>query len=109
MYGPGGGFFSRGIAASAGSVLRLQHQTHSEGENTECPRGSRSRDLGLAAGAGIQLLSLSADTTTRLLLGAIAVLLFAILVVMSILGEHGCQSIYAIRLLHTLSKACLVR
>lgn len=31
----------------------------------------------------------SLDTTTRLLLGAIAVLLFAILVVMSILGE--CQ------------------
>lgn len=31
----------------------------------------------------------SSDTTTRLLLGAIAVLLFAILVVMSILGERG--------------------
>ncbi|XP_012576529.1 PREDICTED: C-type lectin domain family 2 member L [Condylura cristata] len=32
----------------------------------------------------------SSDTTTRLLLGAIAVLLFAILVVMSILASKGC-------------------
>ncbi|KAL0618278.1 C-type lectin domain family 2 member L [Plecturocebus cupreus] len=39
-------------------------------------------DMGLAAGTG--------DTTTRLLLGAIAVLLFAILVVMSILASKGC-------------------
>ncbi|EPY80685.1 C-type lectin domain family 2 member L [Camelus ferus] len=35
-------------------------------------------------------LSWGADTTTRLLLGAIAVLLFAILVVMSILASKGC-------------------
>nr|XP_031530388.1 C-type lectin domain family 2 member L [Vicugna pacos] len=39
---------------------------------------------------GTQPLSLSSDTTTRLLLGAIAVLLFAILVVMSILASKGC-------------------
>ena len=54
-----------------------------------------------------QSLSLSSDTTTRLLLGAIAVLLFAILVVMSILGEHGCQSICNSFPIH-LSKACLI-
>ncbi|XP_059567929.1 C-type lectin domain family 2 member L isoform X1 [Myotis daubentonii] len=46
------------------------------------------------------------DTTTRLLLGAIAVLLFAILVVMSILGEHGCRGIYAVQCT-TSSEACL--
>ena len=55
-----------------------------------------------------QSLSLSSDTTTRLLLGAIAVLLFAILVVMSILGKHGCQSICNSFPTH-LSKACLIR
>lgn len=38
----------------------------------------------------------SLDTTTRLLLGAIAVLLFAILVVMSILGECARQSVSAV-------------
>lgn len=46
---------------------------------------------------GIEPCLSSSDTTTRLLLGAIAVLLFAILVVMSILGEHGCGSVYAVR------------
>ncbi|XP_060236142.1 C-type lectin domain family 2 member L isoform X1 [Meriones unguiculatus] len=44
------------------------------------------------------------DTTTRLLLGAIAVLLFAILVVMSILGECACQSVSAMWLLHPWSQ-----
>ena len=51
--------------------------------------------VGLGGGVGGRVLNrflLSSDTTTRLLLGAIAVLLFAILVVMSILGEHGCPS-----------------
>lgn len=43
----------------------------------------------------------SLDTTTRLLLGAIAVLLFAILVVMSILGECACHSVSAVWFLHT--------
>uniref|UniRef100_A0A2K5HF87 C-type lectin domain-containing protein n=1 Tax=Colobus angolensis palliatus TaxID=336983 RepID=A0A2K5HF87_COLAP len=38
----------------------------------------------------VEPLSLLLDTTTRLLLGAIAVLLFAILVVMSILASKGC-------------------
>ena len=57
----------------------------------------------------VEPLSLLLDTTTRLLLGAIAVLLFAILVVMSILGEHACQSIYAfIQFAHSLLKARLI-
>lgn len=41
----------------------------------------------------------SLDTTTRLLLGAIAVLLFAILVVMSVLGERGCSGLHLINYL----------
>lgn len=63
------------------------------------PGLSQYQDLGLAVGLGsgvdgwvLTRFLLSSDTTTRLLLGAIAVLLFAILVVMSILGEHGCQT-----------------
>lgn len=44
------------------------------------------------------------DTTTRLLLGAIAILLFAILVVMSILGECACQSVSAMWFLHAWSQ-----
>lgn len=56
-------------------------------------RGIRTWGLavGCRGGVGGRALNgffLSSDTTTRLLLGAIAVLLFAILVVMSILGEH---------------------
>uniref|UniRef100_A0A452Q7G6 C-type lectin domain family 2 member L n=1 Tax=Ursus americanus TaxID=9643 RepID=A0A452Q7G6_URSAM len=49
--------------------------------------------VGLGGGVGGRVLNrflLSSDTTTRLLLGAIAVLLFAILVVMSILASKGC-------------------
>ena len=45
--------------------------------------------------AGTDPFVFSLDTTTRLLLGAIAVLLFAILVVMSILGECARQSVSA--------------
>ncbi|VCW85688.1 unnamed protein product, partial [Gulo gulo] len=55
------------------------------------------RNWGLAVGRGggvggwaLNRFFLSSDTTTRLLLGAIAVLLFAILVVMSILASKGC-------------------
>ena len=59
--------------------------------------GGWGRLWGLAVGGlGIEPFLFSSDTTTRLLLGAIAVLLFAILVVMSILGEHGCPRTYAI-------------
>lgn len=64
-------------------------------------------DLGMVVGVGDRVAAntdpfvFSLDTTTRLLLGAIAVLLFAILVVMSILGECACQSVSAMWLLHT--------
>ncbi|XP_015428149.1 PREDICTED: C-type lectin domain family 2 member L [Myotis davidii] len=65
------------------------------------------RRLVVSGWPGIEPIFFSSDTTTRLLLGAIAVLLFAILVVMSILGEHGCRGIYAVPC--TISEACLSR
>lgn len=49
-------------------------------------------ETGRQVAAGTDPFVFSLDTTTRLLLGAIAVLLFAILVVMSILGECARQS-----------------
>lgn len=59
--------------------------------------GTWGRHWGLETGrlvvAGTDPFVFSSDTTTRLLLGAIAVLLFAILVVMSILGECARQSV----------------
>lgn len=51
-------------------------------------------------GPGTEPFFFSPDTTTRLLLGAIAVLLFAILVVMSVLGEHGCSALHLINHLY---------
>ena len=120
MCSPGGRVFKQGNrrirqTRAFERHLRLQHQNLLEGLFKHSPRVSHYQDLGLEVGMGDgdmpgnQPLSLSSDTTTRLLLGAIAVLLFAILVVMSILGEHGCQSTYAVQFLHTLSKACLIR
>lgn len=52
-------------------------------------------ETGQQVAAGTDPFVFSLDTTTRLLLGAIAVLLFAILVVMSILGECARQSVSA--------------
>lgn len=57
-------------------------------------------------GPGTEPFFFSPDTTTRLLLGAIAVLLFAILVVMSVLGEHGCSALHLIN--HLYEKKMLI-
>ncbi|XP_060052647.1 C-type lectin domain family 2 member L isoform X3 [Erinaceus europaeus] len=61
----------------------------SPAEEARAPEGQLRRSGSGYAGSTSWKAALE-DTTTRLLLGAIAVLLFAILVVMSILASKGC-------------------
>lgn len=58
----------------------------------------------MGGGPGTEPFLFSPDTTTRLLLGAIAVLLFAILVVMSVLGERGRSGLHLINHLYIKKK-----
>lgn len=117
-----GDFSSRGVTESglfsAAAALSLLPASESPGglapppphppRVSHCKDGSRGTavETGGGWGQGTEPFFFSPDTTTRLLLGAIAVLLFAILVVMSVLGEHGCSALHLIN--HLYEKKMLI-
>ncbi|XP_010853324.1 PREDICTED: C-type lectin domain family 2 member L [Bison bison bison] len=97
--------FPRSASKRQPSFPRLRSCAHSRSGSSRYPLGTGFAPKGCFQGRGPEgLLRRSGsgyegstswkaaleDTTTRLLLGAIAVLLFAILVVMSILASKGC-------------------